>query len=52
MYFRTKKIKALVSTCKHDDVRIVSTGVLQFRTPQELALQDEYLLLHKEEGKE
>ena len=48
MYFKTKRIKALVSTCKHDDVRIIGTNIHEFRTPQELAPQDEYLLLNKE----
>ena len=52
MYFKTRKLSALVSTCKHNHVRILRTDVLEFRTQQELAPQDEYLMLHKEGEKE
>jgi hypothetical protein len=49
MYFRAQKIKALVSTCEHCDVRITARGVSHTTIKQEIALQDEYLLTHKEE---
>lgn len=48
MYFKTQKIKALVSTCKHCDVRITARNVDITTIRQEMALQDEYLLLNKE----
>jgi hypothetical protein len=52
MYFKTKRIKAVVSTCEHSDVRIIRTDVPEFRTAVELAPHDEYLILHKAEEKE
>ena len=48
MYFRTQKIKALVSTCKHCDVRITARDVSYTTIKQEIAMQDEYFLLNKE----
>jgi len=52
MYFKTQRIKALVSTCEHCDVRITQRNVDVTTMKQEMALQDEYLTKHKAEEKE
>jgi hypothetical protein len=52
MYFKTQRIKALVSTCEHCDVRIIERNVDVTTMKNEMALQDEYFTMNKEGEKE
>lgn len=47
MYFKTRKVKCLVSVCKHNHVRIIQKDVSSAEIDKELAILDGYLILNK-----